>query len=83
MTGPNITSQAPLFSHLLDRIRSQGRDPAVLIRSGDAANVKTALKQIIRASTDQNDVLDDEEVNILDEYVSSGPVLIFHSLLIK
>lgn len=74
-TGPNISSQELLFTQLLGRLRGQKKGPTVLLRSGDASNLKNILKQIIRDSTNQKDVVDDEEVNVQDEFVCIAPIV--------
>lgn len=51
MTGPNIASQELLFNQLLSHLKSQSDGVAVVLRSGDAPNLKTALKKIIREAT--------------------------------
>jgi len=70
VTGPNISSQGLLFDQLSERLRNQAKGPTVLLRSGDASNLKNALKQVIRDTTNQRDVVEDEGVNVQDEYVS-------------
>jgi hypothetical protein len=59
VTGPNIASQELLFSQLADRLRSKTEALVVILRSGDAANLKTVLKKLIRDAT--NGKCDDED----------------------
>lgn len=60
VTGPNITSQGLLFNQLSTHLRSQIDGPVVVLRSGDASNLKAVLKQIIRDATNQRPCEDDE-----------------------
>lgn len=53
VTGPNIASQDLLFQQLSVRLRKETNDPVVVVRSGDAPNLKATLKQIIRDATSQ------------------------------
>jgi len=53
VTGPNISSQTPLFKQLSSRLRTQINGPTVVLRSSDASNLKGVLKQLIRESTNQ------------------------------
>lgn len=69
VTGPNTSSQELLFTQLSDRLRSKDKGPTVLLRSSDASNLKNTLKQIIRDTTNQKEIAEDEEVNIQDEFV--------------
>lgn len=64
VTGPNITSQELLFSRLTKKLQ-QGAIP-ITLRSGDAINLKTVLKKLIRDAT--NEVHEDE-----DEPRRTGP----------
>lgn len=58
-TGPNIASQSLLFNQLSKRLRNQINGPVVTLRSGDASNLKAALKQIIREVTNLRSAEDD------------------------
>ncbi|CAG8952603.1 hypothetical protein HYFRA_00009709 [Hymenoscyphus fraxineus] len=60
VTGPNIASQGLLFKQLSTRLRVEVDGPVVVLRSGDASNLKAILKQLIRAATNQGG--HDEEV---------------------
>ena len=53
VTGPNIASQSLLFSQLSERLKGEINGPVVTICSGDASNLKAALKQLIRDATNQ------------------------------
>ncbi|KAI5926840.1 origin recognition complex subunit 3 N-terminus-domain-containing protein [Camillea tinctor] len=62
ITGPNIASQDLLFEQLSDTLHAQADATVVRLRSGDASNLKAALKKIIhdtvtnRGSADENDL---------------------------
>lgn len=60
VTGPNIASQGLLFEQLSERLKTEVNGPVVTLRSGDAANLKAALKQLIRDATNQRAVNEDE-----------------------
>ncbi len=60
MTGPNISSQSPLFRQLSLRLRTEINGPAVVLRSSDASNLKAVLKQLIRDTITQSPSGDDE-----------------------
>lgn len=70
VTGPNIASQELLFGQLSGRLRLEINGPTVLIRSGDASNLKAALKQIIRDGTNQKNITDDDEGDHVEQFVS-------------
>lgn len=53
VTGPNIASQDFLFHQLAGRLRTQTNGLVVVLRSGDASNLKTVLKKLIRDATNQ------------------------------
>ncbi|KAI9745251.1 MAG: hypothetical protein M1818_001530 [Claussenomyces sp. TS43310] len=61
VTGPNIASQERLFSQLGDRLRSTTNGVVLSLRSGDAPNLKTALKKLIRDATNQSHDEGDED----------------------
>ncbi|KAG4433550.1 hypothetical protein IFR05_010975 [Cadophora sp. M221] len=61
VTGPNITSQGLLFSQLSTHLKSEIDGLVVTLRSGDASNLKAALKHLIRDATNQRSSLDEEE----------------------
>ena len=60
MTGPNISSQIPLFKQLSSRLRVEINGPTVVLRSSEASNLKGILKQLIRESTNQITSHDEE-----------------------
>ncbi|KUJ24048.1 uncharacterized protein LY89DRAFT_572219 [Mollisia scopiformis] len=66
ITGPNIASQGLLFDQLSARLRAEIHGPAVILRSGDAPNLKAVLKRVIRDATNQKNNLED------DDEISSG-----------
>lgn len=61
-TGQNIASQELLFSQLADRVCSETDAIVVIFRSGDASNVKTVLKKLIRDATNQDHDDEDERL---------------------
>ncbi|KAL3423541.1 origin recognition complex subunit [Phlyctema vagabunda] len=67
VTGPNIASQGLLFKQLSDRLQAEVNGPTVTLQSGDASNLKAALKRLIRDATNQKPAEDDEESNLLDQ----------------
>ncbi|KAI0594462.1 origin recognition complex subunit 3 N-terminus-domain-containing protein [Biscogniauxia sp. FL1348] len=61
ITGPNLASQDLLFEQLSDTLHGQADATVVRLRSGDASNLKAALKKIIhdtvvRGAADENDL---------------------------
>lgn len=62
VTGPNIASQSLLFKQLSARLKAEINGPIVALRSGDASNLKSVLKQLIRDATNQRPGEDDEGV---------------------
>lgn len=71
LAGPNIASHHPLFEQLASRIRDQDRiGPVVVLTSKDATNLKTALKKLIRDSTQQDEGVDDEDETIIGRKVN-------------
>jgi hypothetical protein len=70
VTGPNIASQSLLFSQLSERLQSEINGPIVILRSGDASNLKAVLKQLIRDATNQRSTDDDEEGVVFEREVS-------------
>jgi origin recognition complex subunit 3 len=61
ITGANIASQELLFDQLSERLQEKADAKVVRLRSGDASNLKAALKKIIhnvtaRDSTDDDDL---------------------------
>ncbi|KAE8447607.1 hypothetical protein EG329_010578 [Mollisiaceae sp. DMI_Dod_QoI] len=64
VTGPNIASQGLLFEQLSAHLRSETNGPVVVLRSGDASNLKAILKKVIRDATNQKTSMDeDDETN--------------------
>jgi origin recognition complex subunit 3 len=61
VTGPNISSQSLLFKQLSDRLKAEINGPVVILRSGDASNLKAILKQLIRDATNQAANGDEDE----------------------
>jgi origin recognition complex subunit 3 len=61
VTGPNISSQELLFKQLSSRLKTNIFGPVTILRSGDASNMKSVLKQLIRDVTNQKPNADDEE----------------------
>lgn len=61
ITGPNIASQSLLFKQLSSRLKTEINGPVVVLRSGDATNLKAVLKQLIRDATNQRHGDDDED----------------------
>ncbi|KAA8902106.1 origin recognition complex subunit 3 N-terminus-domain-containing protein [Sphaerosporella brunnea] len=62
LTGPNIAAHGPLFAQFATRMRDVDRTgPVVLLTSKDAANIKGALKKLIRDATQQDEGMDDED----------------------
>lgn len=56
--GSNVSSLSRLLSKLNDRLTDKAEGEVVVLESGDAPNLKTALKNIIRgaiAGTEGND----------------------------
>ncbi|KAI0482807.1 origin recognition complex subunit 3 N-terminus-domain-containing protein [Xylariaceae sp. FL0804] len=51
VTGPNIASQDLLFQQLSETLSDQADASVVRLRSGDATNLKAALKKIIQTVT--------------------------------
>jgi origin recognition complex subunit 3 len=62
VTGPNIASQSLLFKQLSMRLKAEINGPIVVLGSGDASNIKSVLKQLIRDATNQRPSEDDEGV---------------------
>ncbi|CZS94593.1 hypothetical protein WAI453_013319 [Rhynchosporium graminicola] len=61
VTGPNITSQGLLFNQLAAHLKSEVNGPVVILRSGDASNLKAILKQLLRDATNQKLSMNDDE----------------------
>lgn len=75
VTGPNIASQSLLFKQLSTRLKADINGPIVILRSGDASNIKAVLRQLIRDATNQR--LDDDD----DEGVFSEQGVCNHGIL--
>jgi origin recognition complex subunit 3 len=69
VTGPNISSQSLLFNQLSSKLRSEINGPVITLRSGDATNLKSVLKILIRTATNQ---LLDERGPSNDHNVGTG-----------
>lgn len=65
-TGPNV-SQVLLFEQLAERLSTSIEGPVIVLQSGDAPNLKTALKKLIRSATNQLDGVDDEEIQVANK----------------
>jgi origin recognition complex subunit 3 len=61
ITGPNIASQDLLFEQLAEKVRENGDDRFVRLRSAEAPNLKAALKKIIRDATTRGTGADDDD----------------------
>jgi origin recognition complex subunit 3 len=61
VTGPNISSHSLLFKQLSARLGTEINGPIVVLRSSDASNLKSVLKQLIRDATNQKAGDGDEE----------------------
>lgn len=59
VTGPNVASQELLFNQISERLKAKTNSLVITLRSMDASNLKTALKKLIRAATNQKG--DDED----------------------
>lgn len=81
VTGPNIASQSHLFGQLSTTIQDQAVGPIVILRSGDASNLKAALKKIIKEATHQA-IEDDEEDVLSEQNVSQSRSATFHVLMV-
>jgi origin recognition complex subunit 3 len=70
VTGPSIASQSFLFRQLSERLKTEINGPVVILRSGDASNLKAALKQLIRDATNQRSIDDEEDAVSFEQGVS-------------
>ncbi|KAI1006129.1 hypothetical protein K3495_g2092 [Podosphaera aphanis] len=66
-TGPNFASQELIFRQILNRLKPDTKNPVVTIRSADATNLKSVLKQIIRDAVTPIIDDDDNKAPILSE----------------
>lgn len=65
ITGANIASQELLFEQLSESLQEQADAKVVKLRSGDASNLKAALKKIIHSVTArESDEEGDREVAV-------------------
>ncbi|KAH0565082.1 hypothetical protein GP486_001522 [Trichoglossum hirsutum] len=60
LTGPGIASHGLLFEQLVTRIQAEDIGPAVVLTSGEASNLKTVLKKLIRKAAYQINVMDED-----------------------
>ncbi|KAI9758803.1 MAG: hypothetical protein M4579_002817 [Chaenotheca gracillima] len=61
IAGPSIGSHGLLFQQIASRIKDDRLGPAVILRSGDATNLKSLLKLLIDRVTRQTDSDEDDE----------------------
>lgn len=80
VTGPNIASQELLFGQLATHLRSATDNIVVTLRSGDAPNLKTVLKKVIRdAASSKPDPDDDGQILSQKDVCSpSGCTVVYH-----
>lgn len=64
LAGPNIAAHGKLFEQLAARIMTEAASPVVILHSGQASNLKTVLKQLIKGATSQDHGDEEEEVLI-------------------
>lgn len=62
LAGPNIAGHAKLFDQLAARVALENVGPVVILRSGHASNLKTVLKQLIKAATSQTQGLEEDDM---------------------
>jgi origin recognition complex subunit 3 len=74
VTGPNIASQELLFSQIAERLTSKTHRTVIVLRSGDASNLKTVLRKLIRDATNQKED-DGEETQAVLKDVSISQAL--------
>ncbi|KAI9834735.1 MAG: hypothetical protein M1819_002820 [Sarea resinae] len=79
VAGPSIASHGMLFSQISRRIREESGAPIVTITSGQASNLKTILKNLIRSATNQ---LTEETEDELNQTNQRGPKLLNYDLQI-
>jgi hypothetical protein len=76
VTGPNIASQELLFAQIAEGLKSFIRGPVVILRSGDANNLKSILKKIIRDATNQKEREDNcDDLQVIARNVGSLCIL--------
>lgn len=62
LAGPNIAGHGKLFDQLAARVAVENVGPVVILRSGRAPNLKTVLKQLIKAATSQTQGFDEDDL---------------------
>jgi origin recognition complex subunit 3 len=78
--GSNVSSLSRLLSRLNDQLISTEEGSVVVLESGDAPNLKTALKNIIRATVTNTDGNDGYQKFLTDRAVcacATKPVFLF------
>ncbi|KAH0544505.1 hypothetical protein FGG08_001404 [Glutinoglossum americanum] len=80
LAGPGIASHGLLFEQLITQIRAEDIGPVVVLTSGEASNLKTILKKLIRKTTCQ--VNDPDEDTKEHEVFGKGPKLLSYDLQI-
>lgn len=75
VTGTNIASQGLLFEQLSGKLVSEAIGPVVILRSGEASNLKMLLKKVIKDATNQSTAEDVEDSNDSEQDVSECPAL--------
>lgn len=67
VTGPNIATKDLLFAQIADHLRSDSHTTTVILRSGDAPNLRTVLKKLIRDATNHK-AEDEEDISVGARY---------------
>lgn len=67
--GSNVSSLTRLLSRLNDQLKATGEGGVVVLESGDAPNLKTTLKNIIRAAVTNSDGNDGYQKLLTDRTV--------------
>ena len=70
--GSNVSSLTRLLSRLNDHLSTSGEGGVVVLESGDAPNLKTSLKNIIRAAITNTEGNDGYQKFLTDRAVSSS-----------
>lgn len=68
-----------MFTQLAEGLKTYVHGPVVILRSGDASNLKTILKKIIRDATNQKED-DGDDLQVIARNASS-PILYLSYLL--
>lgn len=68
--GSNVSSLSRLLARLNDQLTSSGEGGVVVLESGDAPNLKTSLKNIIRAAVTNTEGNDGYQKFLTDRTVS-------------